>query len=184
MIDSIAEDKSRKSKEHYENMLKLLETAAKLKTNLLEEVASVGSLLISREGFLRLIFELERIVDYAEAVGYRLESMMEGKWKTDSKFMKSIAELMAMILDETTKVRETMISLGFNPDRAIEASKAVEDAEKKIDAKHRSIDMDILSSKMQIQVILLIRDILERLEDIADAGVKVVDMIRVLAIYS
>ena len=184
MIDSIAEDKQRKSKEHYEKMLKLLETASKLKTNLLEEVASVGSLLISREGFLRLIFELERIVDYAEAVGYRLESMMEGKWKVDSKFMKNIAEFMTMILDETTKVRETMISLGFNPDRAIEASKAVEDTEKKIDAKHRSIDMDILSSKMQIQVILLLRDILERLEDIADAGVKVVDMIRVLAIYS
>ncbi len=184
MIDSIAEDKPKKVKEHYENMLKLLESVSKLKTNLLEEVAAVGSLLISREGFLRLIFELERIADYAEAVGYRLESMIEGKWKIENKFMKSLAEFMSMILDEITKVRETMISLGFNPDRAIEASKAVEDAEKKIDAKHRSIDMEILSSRLQIQVMLLLRDILGRLEDIADTGVNVIDMIRVLAIYS
>ncbi len=79
MIDNIADDKPKKAKEHYDNMVKLLESGAKLKNNLLEEVASVGSLLISREGFLRLIFEVERIADYAEAVGYRLESMMEGK---------------------------------------------------------------------------------------------------------
>jgi uncharacterized protein Yka (UPF0111/DUF47 family) len=184
MIDSIADDKPKKAKEHYENMVKLLESGAKLKNNLLEEVASVGSLLISREGFLRLIFEVERIADYAEAVGYRLESMMEGKWKIDHKFIRSISELMSMVLDEITKVRETMISLGFNPDRAIEASKAVEDAENKIDLKHRSIDMEVLSSKLPIQAILILRDVLDRLEDIADTGVNVIDMIRVLAIYS
>jgi uncharacterized protein Yka (UPF0111/DUF47 family) len=184
MIDSIADDKPKKAKEHYENMVKLLESGAKLKNNLLEEVASVGSLLISREGFLRLIFEVERIADYAEAVGYRLESMMEGKWKVDHKFIRSISELMSMVLDEITKVRETMISLGFNPDRAIEASKAVEDAENKIDLKHRSIDMEVLSSKLPIQAILILRDVLDRLEDIADTGVNVIDMIRVLAIYS
>ena len=184
MIDSIADDKPKKAKEHYENMVKLLESGTKLKNNLLEEVASVGSLLISREGFLRLIFEVERIADYAEAVGYRLESMMEGKWKIDHKFIRSISELMSMVLDEITKVRETMISLGFNPDRAIEASKAVEDAEKKIDLKHRSIDMEVLSSKLPIQAILILRDVLDRLEDIADTGVNVIDMIRVLAIYS
>ena len=184
MIDSIADDKPKKAKEHYENMVKLLESGTKLKNNLLEEVASVGSLLISREGFLRLIFEVERIADYAEAVGYRLESMMEGKWKIDHKFIRSISELMSMVLDEITKVRETMISLGFNPDRAIEASKAVEDAENKIDLKHRSIDMEVLSSKLPIQAILILRDVLDRLEDIADTGVNVIDMIRVLAIYS
>jgi len=184
MIDSIAEEKAKNAREHYENMLKLLETTNKLKTSLLEEVASVGSLLISREGFLRLIFELERIADYAEAVGYRLESMMQGKWKIEHKFMKEVSELMSMVLDEMTKVRETMISLGFNPDRAIEASKAVEEAEKKIDAKHRSIDLEVLSSKLPVQAILLIRDVLDRLESIADTGVNVIDMIRVLAIYS
>ena len=184
MIDSIADDKPKKAKEHYESMVKLLESGAKLKNNLLEEIASVGSLLISREGFLRLIFEVERIADYAEAVGYRLESMMEGKWKIDHKFIRSIADLMSMVLDEITKVRETMISLGFNPDRAIEASKAVEDAENKIDLKHRSIDMEVLSSKLPIQAILILRDVLDRLEDIADTGVNVIDMIRVLAIYS
>lgn len=184
MIDSIAEEKPKKVKEHYENMLKLVESGNKLKANLLEEVASVGSLLISREGFLRLIFELERIADYAEAVGYRLESMMEGKWKIEHKFMKSISELMSMVLDEITKVRETMISLGFNPDRAIEASKAVEDAENRINVKHRGIDLEVLSSKMPVQAILLLRDVLDRLENIADTGVNVIDMIRVLAIYS
>jgi len=164
--------------------LKLLVSANKLKTNLLEEVAAVGSLLISREGFLRLIFELQRIADYAEAVGYRLESMMEGKWKIENKYMKSISELMSMILDETTKVRETMIQLGFNPDRAIEAAKSVEDVENKIDVKHRTIDLEVLSSKLQVQAIFLIRDVLDRLENIADTGVNVIDMIRVLAIYS
>jgi len=89
-----------------------------------------------------------------------------------------------MVLDEITKVRETMISLGFNPDRAIEASKAVEDAENRINVKHRGIDLEVLSSKMPVQAILLLRDVLDRLENIADTGVNVIDMIRVLAIYS
>jgi hypothetical protein len=56
--------------------------------------------------------------------------------------------------------------------------------ENKIDVKHRSIDLEVLSSKLHVQAIFLIRDVLDRLENIADTGVNVIDMIRVLAIYS
>ena len=184
MLDSIINSDPNEARRHYKHMLKLLESTDSLRAKLLKEVAAVGSLLISREGFLKLIFELQDIADQAEAAGYRIDRMIEGKFKIEERFMKSVSELMLMILDEVTKIRETMISLSFSPDKAIEASKAVEEDEKKIDAKHRSVDLEILSSKMHVPAMLLIRDILDRLENIADAGVAVIDMIRVLAIYS
>jgi hypothetical protein len=42
--------------------------------------------------------------------------------------------------------------------------------------------MDLLSSKMPLQMLLFFRDLVERAEKIADIGVDVVDHIRVLAL--
>ncbi|MEM3571907.1 MAG: hypothetical protein QW589_08290, partial [Candidatus Bathyarchaeia archaeon] len=126
MFDSLLKKDAKEFKEHNENMHKLINDSSKLKTALLEEVALVGSLLISREEFLHLIFTVDEIADYAEAIVFRLNGLMEKKWKVDKKYIKKISELMTMILEEMEKMRETMISLSFNPSKAIELSKSVE----------------------------------------------------------
>lgn len=182
MVDSVAERKPKATKTHYEAMLKLIADNDKLRTTLLEEVASVGSLLVSREDFLRLMFRMTTIADYAEALAFRLMGATERNWKLDKKYIQGLSEVLSLVLSEVTRMKETLHSLGFDPDKAVELARSVEELERKIDVDSRNLDFEILSGKLPLPEVFLLRDIVERAERIADLGVEVVDLIRVIAL--
>ena len=182
LLDNLADKKPKLAKENYENILKTLLENEKNKATFLNEVASVGSLLISREDFLRLLFRLGEVAEYCEAMGFRLMGVVDLKWKLDQKRLEEISHLMSSVLKEISKVRETLHSLSFDADKAVETAKAVEDLERQIDAESRQLDLDLISSKMPLQTLLFFRDLVDRAEKIADIGVDVVDHIRVLAL--
>jgi len=182
LIDNICEKKTKLAKENYQNILKTLEENEKNKATFLSEVASVGSLLISREDFLRLLFRLGEIAEYCEAMGFRVMGVVDMKWKLDTKKLEDVSHLMGSVLKEISKVRETLHSLSFDAEKAIETAKTVEDLERQIDAESRKLDMELMASKMPLQTLLFLRDLVDRAERIADIGVDVVDHIRVLAL--
>ena len=182
LLDNLADKKPKLAKENYDNILKILQENEKNKATFLSEVASVGSLLISREDFLRLLFRLGEVAEYCEAMGYRLMGVVDLKWKLDNKRLEEISHLMSSVLKEISKVRETLHSLSFDAEKAVETAKAVEDVERQVDAESRQLDLDLISSKMPLQTLLFFRDLVDRAERIADIGVDVVDHIRVLAL--
>jgi len=182
MIDGVAEGKQKGAREHYQAMLKLLDESDKSKTILLGEVASVGSLLISREDFMRLIFGIEEIADYAEGIGFRLIGILDRKWKVDKKYIARISDLASLVLEEITKLRETILSLSFSPSKAMELTRTVDEVERKIDSNYRILDIEVLDAKMPMQSVLILRDIIQHLERMADLAVDVADLVRVLAI--
>lgn len=176
-------DDDEATNEHVNKMTNLMTESKEVKSKLLEEIASVGALLISRESFLRLIFEVEKISDYSEAVVFRLMDLKREKFKVDKRYLVDLSGFMAMVLDEIIKVRETMMSLGFNPEKALELSRSVEQNEKKLDVENRGLDIKILKSNMPVPAMLLMRDILNHIEMISDIGMNVIDLIRLIAIY-
>lgn len=182
LLDNIADKKPKLAKENYEIILKTVEENEKNKSIFLNEVASVGSLLISREDFLRLLFRLGEIAEYCEAMAFRLMGVIDLKWKLDNQRLEAVSHLMGSVLKEISKVRETLHSLSFDPEKARETAKAVEELERQVDAESRKLDLELISSKMPLQTLLFYRDLVDRAERIADIGVDVVDHIRVLAL--
>jgi uncharacterized protein Yka (UPF0111/DUF47 family) len=182
MVDSVSERKPKVTKTHYEAVLKLVADNDKLRTTLLEEVASVGSLLVSREDFLKLMFRMTAIADYADALAFRLMGATERNWKLEKKYIQALSGVLSLVLSEVTRMKETLHSLGFDPDKAVELARSVEELERKIDIDSRNLDFEIMSSKLPLQEVFLLRDIAERVERIADLGVEVVDLIRVIAL--
>jgi uncharacterized protein Yka (UPF0111/DUF47 family) len=182
LMDNICEKKTKQAKECYESMTKTLEENEKNKAIFLSEVASVGTLLVSREDFLRLLFRLGEISEYCEAMGFRLMGVLDAKWKFDTKRLQEVAHLMSSVLKEISKVRETLHSLSFDADKAIETAKTVEELERQIDSESRTLDMELMASKMPLSNLLFLRLLVDRAETIADLGVDVVDQIRVLAL--
>jgi len=181
MIDSVA-GKKREAKGHYEDLLGMIEQSEKFKSNLLEEVASLGPFLINREDFFRLTFRLAEISETVEGVAFRLSNILERKMLIDKRFMSGILQLAALLLEEATKMRETLMSLAFNPSKALEMASAVEEVERKIDSTYRKLDVEILTSKRSVPTLLSLKDIVERLEKTADLIIDALDQIRVLAI--
>ncbi|OGD52645.1 hypothetical protein A3K80_04090 [Candidatus Bathyarchaeota archaeon RBG_13_38_9] len=181
MIDSITDKKTTEMKDIYKEMLNMIDETAKSKLNILDQIASLGPFLMNREDFLRLTFRLSEITDNIESVAFRLISSKEKKIQIDMKYMKGISLLSSLILDESTKMRETLMSLTFNPTKALEMASAVEDIERKIDNVQRELEIDILTTKLN-SATLLLKDIIERLEKTADIIISVLDQIRVLAV--
>jgi uncharacterized protein Yka (UPF0111/DUF47 family) len=184
LVDNVADGKPKLAKENYANLVKTIAENEKNKATFLVEVASVGSLLISREDFLRMLFRLGEIADYCEAIGDRLIAVTELKWKLDHKRLQGLSTLMGLVLKEISKLRETIHSLSFDPDKAMETAKSVEELERQIDIESRKLDLDLVGSKLPLSTMLFLRDVVERAERIADIGVDVVDHIRVLALTS
>ena len=182
MTDSVGDGKTKDAKDHYGNMLEILDEFETTKKKLLEEVASFGTLLGSREDFIRLIFRVGEIADYAQGIGFRLSAVVDKSWKMDKKYMRRLSDLIALVLDEMSKIRETMMSLGFNPTKAMDLSRTVEDTERKVDTAYRSFDLEVLDEKMPLRNILMMRDLSAQMENMADLGVDVVDLIRVIAL--
>jgi len=182
LMDNMAEKKQKSAKENYDSILKSLEENEKNKATFLNEVASVGSLLISREDFLRLLFRLGEVAEYCEAMAFRLMGVVDTKWKLDTERLQEVSHLMGSVLKEVSKVRETLHSLSFDPDKAIDTAKVVEELERQVDTESRKLDMELMASKIPLQNLLFFRDLVDRAEKIADICVDVVDHIRVLAL--
>src|SRR2546428_11464950 len=182
MTDSVTETKPKEAKDHYGSMLRTIEEFETTRRKLLEEVASFGTLLGSREDFIRLIFRISEVADYAQGIGYRLTAVVDRSWKVDKRYTKRLSELIGLVLEEMSKIRETMMSLGFNPTKAMELSKGVEETEKKVDTAYRSLDLEVLDEKIPLRTLLLIRDLSAHMENMADLGGEGVDLIRVIAL--
>ncbi|TRO61449.1 DUF47 family protein [Candidatus Bathyarchaeota archaeon] len=181
MIDTITDKKTDEMKDHYKEMLNMIDESAKSKLNILDQIASLGPFLMNREDFLRLTFRLSEITDNIESVAFRLISSKEKKIQIDMKYMKGISLLSSLILDESTKMRETLMSLTFNPTKALEMASVVEEIERKIDNVQRELEIEIITTKLNSSTLLL-KDIIERLENTADIIISVLDQIRVLAV--
>lgn len=184
LVDNVADGKPKLAKENYANILKSIGENEKNKATFLMEVGSVGSLLINREDFLRMLFRLGEIADYCEAIADRLIAVTTLKWKLDPKKLHSVADLTSLVLKEISKLRETIHSLSFDPNKAMETAKSVEELERQIDTESRKLDLEFLSSKLPLSTMLFLRDLVDRAERIADIGVDVIDHIRVLALTS
>lgn len=182
IVDCLAKNGKEEAKERYEKMLKLIDEANKLKRGIIEEIASIGFFLTSKEAFLTLIFEFSKVIDNAEAAGYRLINFIEGNWKVKIEQVNELSKFTSMVLDETTKLREIMLSLNFNYKKALEMTNRVEEAEKEVDLARRKLDLTLLSSNLPIPALLLIRDIIERIENISDIGINIIDIVRLIAI--
>ena len=168
--------------DHYNRVTKLEEEATNLKRVLTRELTEAGAILLSREDFLRLVALNNEIADAAGGVAFRLAEIYNRGWKLDKKIMDGIAKLADAVLDATTRLRETILSLSYTTSKTAELAKNVEAAERIVDAVYRKVDLLIISSNMKMPLILITRDITQLLEEMADKAEDAADAACVLAL--
>ena len=168
--------------QHHNNVVKLNEEATQKKKTLMVEVAEVGAVLLSRNDFIRLSSEVETISDYCTGISYRLMELTKRRWVVKSEIMKEIGNLAEAVLDCVIRLRETILALVYGGPKVFEAAEHVESAEKIVDNIYRKVDFTILSSRMKISIVLVLREIAGFLEEIADVCENASDVARILAL--
>ena len=146
-----------------------------------QELAEIGAILISREDFLRFTNLTSEIADFSEGIAFYLVEIMEHNWNVPSDIKRDLVKLSEAVLDSVLKLRETMMVLTYGPNKTLEKAKDVETAERVVDGIYRALAIKVLSNKLDVPVTLLLRDVLQLLENSADKAEDAADAARMLS---
>jgi uncharacterized protein Yka (UPF0111/DUF47 family) len=182
MINACQTGNEQRVLQHHVKITELVEKAWETKKNLMKEVAEVGEMLVSRNDFINLSAQVNTIADYCNAVSYRLTEMFKRRWKIRRDILKEVESLADASLNCLIRLRELILSLSYGVSQVMDAAMSVEAAEKTVDNIYRKVDLRIISSKMKIPQILILREVAEFLEGIADISENVADIARILSI--
>lgn len=146
-----------------------------------QELAEIGAILIAREDFLRFTNLSSEIADFSEGIAYYLVEIMEHNWAISPDIKKDILKLSLAVLDSVLKLRETMLVLTYGSQKTLERAKDVEIAERIVDELYRALTIKVLSNKLDLPVTLLLRDVLQLLENSADKAEDAADVARMVS---
>jgi len=146
-----------------------------------QELAEIGAILISREDYLRFTNLSSEIADFSEGIAYYLVEIMEHNWNVPSDIKKDLLKLSEAVFDTVLKLRETMMVLNYGSAKTLEKAKDVEIAERTVDDLYRGLSIRVLNSKLDFPVLLLLRDVLQLLENSADKAEDAADTARMLS---
>ncbi|MCL7389011.1 MAG: DUF47 family protein [Thaumarchaeota archaeon] len=183
MLESFVQDSSlSKLEEFYQKILKADESA-KDTTRMIEmEMSNVGALLTNKEDFIRLVTEIDEIADTIEGVAYRMVNLAKMKARLSRELNSKLLELGDMVLSTLNRLREALLAITLNVNTFQQKIRETEEHEKKVDDIYRTLDLAILTSDLKIAPLLLTREIVWMLEEIADTAEKIVDTLRALSL--
>ena len=184
-IPQLAECFASGDKENARRLLSEIKTGeeevVKARRMVSQELAEIGAILISREDFLRFTNLSSEVADFSEGIAFYLVEIMEHNWVIPTEIKKDLLKLSLAVLDAVLKLRETMMVLNYGSQRTQERAKDVEIAERIVDDQYRTLSIKVLSSKLDVPVLLLLRDILQLLENSADKAEDAADAARMLS---
>jgi uncharacterized protein Yka (UPF0111/DUF47 family) len=182
MIDNLVKHEHGGMQDRIKEVQKIRMEAIEIKRGIMKELHASGNLLFNREDLYRLITKQSEVVDHAESVGVRLEAIGERGWKIPSQVGVGLADMSDAAFDALVKLRESLISLGFNSERSVALTSELDELERKVDVLYRRLDISIITSKGELPLILTLRDVAMKLEEMIDAAVEEADLIRILAL--
>lgn len=147
-----------------------------------QELAEIGAILLSREDFLRFTNLTSEISDFSEGIAFYLVEIMEHNWNVPADIRKDLQKLADSVLETMLRLRETMMVLSYGHTKTLEKAKDVEIAERIVDDNFRNLTIKVLSSKMDLPALLMLRDVLQLLENSADKAEDAADAARMLAL--
>jgi uncharacterized protein Yka (UPF0111/DUF47 family) len=181
LADSFARGDKISARQLFSEIKKGEEEVIKARQLVSQELAEIGAILISREDFLRFTNLTSEIADFSEGIAFYLVEIMEHNWTVPADVRKDLQKLADAVFDTVLKLRETMMVLSYGSSKTLEKAKDVEIAERVVDEHYRTLAIKVLSSKLDLPALFIMRDVLQLLEDSADKAEDAADAARLLS---
>lgn len=182
MIDSLVKSEGGDLRGKLDEIEKIQLESLEIKRNIMRELHESGSILFNREDLYRLISKAGEVIDYIESVGVHLWSIGDRKWKIPEGLGAGLVEMAGAVFDTLIKLRESLLSLGFNSERSLKLTDEVDQLERRVDNLHRRLDLAIVTSEIALPLVLTLRDVSTKLEEVVDTAAAEADLIRILAL--
>jgi predicted phosphate transport protein (TIGR00153 family) len=181
MISCFIENNREKTRQLFTEIRSGEDEVDKARRLVSQELAEIGAILLSREDFLRFTNLTSEIADFSEGIAFRLVEIMEHNWNVPMDIKKDLLKLSEAVLDTVLRLSETMMVLTYGSAKAMEKAKDVEVAERIVDELYRELEIKLLSSKLEFPALILLRDVLQLLEDSADKAEDAADAARIVS---
>ena len=183
-LATLTEALMKKDKKAIKNTLEQISTIEEevenLRRKITREVADVGGLIMNRENLLNTAYTMDEIAGYITGIAFKLSNIKPSTLKT-SKLDKDLTELIELVVDEIYKLNEIIRSLNTDSAKSIELAQDTQKIEREIDIKYRKMvlkSLDISATKEM----LLMKDTIEGIEEMADKCQEVSDSFILLAL--
>ncbi|MBI3253918.1 MAG: DUF47 family protein [Nitrosopumilales archaeon] len=175
----------KKNKSEIKSTLEQIETIEEevesLRRKITRDVADVGGLIINRENLLNTAYTMDEIAGYITGIAFKLSNIKPATLKM-ADFGKDLTDLIELVVDEVYKLNEIIRSLNSNAAGSIELAQDTQKIEREIDTKYRQLTIKVLDELSNTKELLLVKDVIEGIEEMADKCQSVSDSFILLAL--
>jgi len=164
-----------------EQIVSIEEEVETLRRKITRDVADVGGLIINRENLLNTAYTMDEIAGYITGISFKLSNIKPATLK-NAQFDKDFTELIELVVDQVYKLNEIIRSLNTDASNSIDLAQETQKIERAIDIKYRQITIKILNEVTTTKEILLMKDVIEGIEEMADKCQEVSDSFILLAL--
>jgi len=157
------------------------EEVENLRRKITRDVSDVGGLIINRENLLNTAYTMDEIAGYITGISFKLSNLKIKTLKTKN-LDKELTELIELVVDEIYKLSEIIRSLNTDSAKSIELAQETQKIERNIDIKYRKMTIIALNEITTTKELLLIKDVIEGIEEMADKCQEVSDSFILLAL--
>ncbi len=152
-----------------------------LRRKITREVADVGGLIMNRENLLNTAYTMDEIAGYITGISFKLANIKPITLK-NTKIDKDLTKLIELVVDEVYKLNEVIRNLSNNTPNSIDLAQETQAIEREIDTKYRQATLRILNEVSDTKELLLLKDVIEGIEEMADKCQRVSDSFILLAL--
>jgi len=164
-----------------EQISSLEDEVENLRRKITRDVADVGGLIMNRENILNTAYTMDEIAGYITGIAFKL-SNIKVKTLTTENFEKELTELIELVVEQIYKLNEIIRSLNTDSGKSVEFAQETQKIEREIDIKYRNMSIKALDTISNTKELLLMKDIIEGIEEMADKCQEVSDSFILLAL--
>ena len=186
VIEGLVEGKVENAKLLYERINGLKNQAEEMKDSTLTYIAKLGVALDTATYYKNVALALARIAQLMDGAAYRAKLLaeLESKPQLSPEVSRSLKEAIATLLETYSQLLSAIRQLSDNPRQSIERAKRVVGGEEKMDTVYRNFLYTIYrETGSGIGKMLLLRDLIDFIEDAVDTARNAAEDILFLAMY-
>lgn len=185
LVAKMMEGKDSELKQLYDEIKSVKENVENMKEDTLTYLARLGNILFTSNLYRDLFLGITRAAQIAEGIAYRVYLLTSNAGKIDSEpIMKNLTEMTNKIRNEYAILENAAEVLTTNPKKSYEITQNVSSIEDEIDALYRKLAYMLYRElKQDLVTLMLMRDIIDMIEELADTLRDVAEDIKFLALF-
>jgi predicted phosphate transport protein (TIGR00153 family) len=181
-IKAAQKGEKEKAKASFNKLSTIEHEIDELRRMIFEELTRGSLRSKDREDIMHLVKRLDQMADHVKDASRGVILLLEAK--VPKEMWEQFGETAKDLVECATTLRKAIEQLGIDPVKAMELAKQIDEIEGKVDAKYLKSKAMLLeySNETNAATILLLKDLIEEMEHVADSCDDTADYVRILTV--